>query len=340
MKEYSLKERELSRAAFVMMTPGQGSQFNGMAADLVQHPVGAAVFREVDEILEFGLTELMCDPAGEALKDNAVAQPAIVATTIAAREVYLAEHPDMTDIIPSFYIGHSLGELTALYFAGVLTAHDVLVIARERGKLMQQVNEQTPGGIVTVITKKEKDMITVDEICNETGVCLATYNTPIQVSISGLADNIQEAIILVKKAGFGFFPLNNVPPSHTQLMQPAMVGLRDFIDRSRIVFRNANAPVITNLTGKSADRGTALQAASIEQVVNPVRFEQGISYARAHGLVNFVEFGPRTILAKFIPQIFPINKHGEEYFSALSIHDVKSAKEAVLTPWLKMAIWN
>ena len=340
MKEYFLKERELPRANLVMMTPGQESQFNGMAADLVQHPVGAAVFREVDGILGFGLTESMCDPAGEALRDNAMAQPAIVATTIAAKEVYQAEHPDMADIIPSFYIGHSLGELTALYFAGVLSAHDVLIIARERGKLMQQVAEKTPGGMVTVITNKnrdevkESDLLTIVDICDQTGVYLAAYNSSSQYTISGLTANIEEAIKLLRKHnGFMLFPLQNVPPSHTIYMKPAMKGLKQFIEDQGIVFRDPHSPVIMNATGKSASWGADIKSGFIGQLVQPVRFDQGIQFARSYGVFSFMEFGPKELLAKLIPQIFPkmYSKDREPYFSAVSVFNVASARSTILT---------
>ncbi len=335
MREHAIgKERQPRRARFVIMTPGQGSQFAGMGVKLAEHPAGASVFREADEMLGFSLSERMFDPSGEALKDNAVAQPAIVAATIAANEVFLAEYPEMANVIPQFYIGHSLGELTALYFAGVLRGQDALVIAYERGRLMQQVAEQTPGGMVAIITERdldkvrENDMLTIDDICKQTGVYLATYNTPAQVSISGLAENIAEATRLLKETKFKIIPLRNVPPSHTPYMRPAMEGLIKFINESGIVFRDPNAPVLLNLTGKEEDRGEAIKKGFVAQLVNPIRFEQGITFARSHGVGTFMEIGAKSILSGFIPYIY--GKYSQQYFSTIPVHDVESAKASSL----------
>jgi len=331
MREHALgKERQPRRARFMMMTPGQGSQFAGMGMKLAEHPAAAAVFREADEILGFPLSERMLDPSGEALKDNAIVQPAIVAATIAANELFLAEHPEMANVIPQFYIGHSLGELTALYFAGVLRGQDALIIAHERGKLMQLAAEQTPGGMITIRTEKdldkvrESDMLTVDNICKQTGVYLATYNSSAQVSISGLADNIAEAARLLKETKFQILPLKNVPPSHTPYMRPAMEKLMKFLNQSGIVFRDPNSPVLLNLTGKEEDQGEVIKRALVAQLVNPVRFEQGINFGRSQGVGTYMEFGAKSILSGFIPYIY--GKHAQEYFSTIPVYDLESAK--------------
>lgn len=331
MREHNIgKEGQQRQARFVLMTPGQGSQFPGMGAKLAEHPAAAAVFREADEILGFPLSEQMFDPSGNALKDNAIAQPAIIAATIAANEIFLSEHPEIINVIPSFYIGHSLGELTALYFSGVLSGRDALIIAHERGKLMQQATEQTPGGMITIRTEKnleyvkENDILAVDTICRGTGVYLATYNSPAHVTISGLANNIEEAARLLVKTKFQFMPLRNVPPSHTPYMQPVIQELMDFIERKGIIFHDPNAPVLLNYTGKEEYRGEGIKRGFLAQLVNPVRFEQGITFARSHGHGIFVEFGPKSILSGFIPYIF--GKYSQAYFSTHPIVDIESAK--------------
>lgn len=112
-------------------------------------------------------------------------------------------------------------------------------------------------------------------------------------------------------------------------MKPAMEGLIKFINDSGIVFRDPNAPVLLNLTGKEEDQGEAIKRAFVAQLVNPVRFEQGITFARSHGVGTFMEIGPKSILSAFIPYIY--GKRAGEYFSTISIYDVESAKGAQLS---------
>lgn len=300
---------------------------SGYGAHLAVHPAGAAVFHEADEILGFPLSLQMWDQSDKYLKDNTIAQPAIVATTIAAHAVFQAEHPELKHVTPAFYIGHSLGELTALYLSGVLSGKDTLMIARERGRLMQQVTTATPGSMTVIGMKKNKPGVDtmytqaneINTICNEEKVFVAAYNHPDQITISGLIDNIEAATKRLKKAGFRTHLLKNVPPGHTRYMEPVKQDLAAFIHANGIIFHDPHTPVIMCATGKDVDTGKEAELLFLQQLVMPVRFEQGINYARSHGIEKFIEFGPTKILASFIPQINPQSK-------SYTVYDMESAQ--------------
>jgi [acyl-carrier-protein] S-malonyltransferase len=176
--------------------PGQGSQYVGMGADL---PTAAEVFDRADRLLGFALSRLCLEGPAEALDDTVNTQPAILAVSVAALEA-LRERLGP----PRWVAGHSLGEFSALVAAGALTFEDALHLVRERGRLMKEAGQRSPGGMAAVIGLERE---TVGRICAQISeqssahVGIANDNCPGQIVISGDEGALQAALAALSAAG-------------------------------------------------------------------------------------------------------------------------------------------
>src|SRR5712692_7940048 len=136
---YAIRNKQLSmRSAFVF--PGQGSQGVGMGQDLAALPSAQRIFAEADRVLGFALSQLMFGGPKASLDDTINTQPALYTLSVAAYE-------SLANKSAHFAAGHSLGELAALYVAGVFSFAAGLKLVRERGRLMKQAGEKHPGGM-------------------------------------------------------------------------------------------------------------------------------------------------------------------------------------------------
>lgn len=184
----------MSATAFVF--PGQGSQYVGMAQDLVAtYPQARAIFEQADATLGFALSTLCFNGPENELTDTINAQPALLTHSIAALRVLQTLRPDLT---PAFVTGHSLGEYSALVAADALDFADALKLVRERGRVMKAAGEKTPGAMAAIIGM---DTATLESVCAEAGVQIANYNAPGQIVISGEKDALQRAVELAKARG-------------------------------------------------------------------------------------------------------------------------------------------
>ena len=174
---------EPMKVAYVF--PGQGAQWVGMGRDLYQNFDSAkAIFEQADKTLGFPLSRLCFDGPEDELRQTINAQPAIVTVSFACLEASRSVNAGLPSA--SFVAGHSLGEYTALAAAGVLDFATTVYLARERGRLMHEAGQITPGGMVAIIGLDEPPLA---EVCEQTGACIANINCPGQIVISGAEDN-------------------------------------------------------------------------------------------------------------------------------------------------------
>ncbi|MFN7598778.1 MAG: ACP S-malonyltransferase, partial [Cereibacter sp.] len=145
--------------AFVF--PGQGAQTIGMGRDLAAaSPAARAVFAEVDDALSENLSDLIWNGQADQLQLTRNAQPALMATSIAALRALEAEGAGITSV--AFVAGHSLGELSALAASGALSFADGLRLVRKRGELMKRAGELAPGNMAAILGL---DIPTLDQVC-------------------------------------------------------------------------------------------------------------------------------------------------------------------------------
>jgi len=163
---------EAMKAAYVF--PGQGSQSVGMGLDLYQSFKAAkTVFEQADKALGFSLSKLCFEGPEEELTKTVNAQPAIVTVSFACFEAARSLNGGLPPA--AFVAGHSLGEYTALAAAGVLDFAIAVYLARERGRLMHEAGQITPGGMAAIIGLDESPLA---EVCRQTGTRIANINCP------------------------------------------------------------------------------------------------------------------------------------------------------------------
>src|SRR5262245_51125434 len=254
-----------------LLFPGQGAQAAGMGKALAQQfPVAAQVFAEADAALGFGLSQLCFEGPDDDLKLTTNAQPAIVATSIAALRVLEQE----TGVQPAYVAGHSLGEYSALVAAGVLTLSDAVRIVRERGRLMQEAVPVGVGAMAALFNLSAED---VAAVCAEAAegevVSPANLNGGGQIVIAGHASAVRRAVAGAKARGAKrAVELAVSAPFHCALMKPAADGLARALES--VTVHSPTAPVIANVTADINADPLRVKELLIQQVTAPVRWEE------------------------------------------------------------------
>jgi [acyl-carrier-protein] S-malonyltransferase len=289
--------------------PGQGSQSVGMGRELAAHyPVAAATFVEADELLGFALSKLCFDGPEAGLTDTINAQPALLATSVALLRVLEQELGEVTIAAggaPACVAGHSMGEYSALVASGAVSYADGLRLVRERGRLMKQAGEQTPGMMAAILGLDEGPVAAVcAEVAAKTGgvVQVANDNCPGQVVISGDKAGMEAAMAALGEAGARkVVPLAVSIAAHSPLMQPAAVELRAAI--AATTFVEPRVPVIGNTTAQPLTTAGALRDELSAQLTGGVRWASSMQRAVAGGVTDFVEVGPGEALVGMMKRI-------------------------------------
>lgn len=288
--------------AFVF--PGQGAQTIGMGRALAEaYPAAKAVFDEVDDALGEPLSTLIWegDIADLTLTQNA--QPALMATSIAALRAMEAEgfgidHAD-------FVAGHSLGEYSALCAAGALTLSDTARLLRIRGVAMQ---EAVPVGVGAMAALLGLDFETVVAIAAEAAgdeVCQAANdNDPGQVVISGHKDAVDRAMVLAKERGAKRALLLPVSaPFHCALMAPAAHVMAEAF--AAVVISKPVCPVVVNVRAEAIEEPDRFRDLLIAQVTGAVRWRESMQWMERAGVTEYWEIGAGKALSGMIKRIVP-----------------------------------
>ncbi len=273
--------------------PGQGSQQVGMGRDLYDsYDSARALFEQADEILGFSLSRLCFEGPEEELRLTINAQPALVLVSFACLQAARETCGDSLPA-PSFVAGHSLGEYTALATANVLDFATTVRLARERGRLMYEAGLKRPGGMVAIMGLDEAWLA---EVCHETDTCIANFNCPGQLVISGARENLTRAADLAKTSGASrAIPLPVSGAFHTPLMQPAMEGLSQAV--AGLNFQQPTVPVIANVTARPLATGEEVKTELITQLCNGIQWQRSIEYMINNGVSTFIEIGPGKVLS-------------------------------------------
>lgn len=279
--------------------PGQGAQAVGMGRDLYDNFSAAkAVFQQADEVLGFSLSQVCFQGPEEELRLTINAQPAIVAVSYACMQAAQGMAGNNLPA-PAFIAGHSLGEYTALAVANVLDIADTLRLTRERGRLMHQAGLKQPGSMAVVLGLDEE---AVAGVCSETGTCIANYNCPGQLVISGAEGNVARAMDMAKDRGASrVVPLAVSGAFHSPLMMPAVDGLSRFVDG--LDFQNPTIPIIANTTARPLTSGEEVKKELVRQMCEGVQWQRSIEYMIDNGVSTFVEIGPGKVLTGLIKRI-------------------------------------
>jgi [acyl-carrier-protein] S-malonyltransferase len=286
--------------AFVF--PGQGAQTIGMGKALAEaYPAAKAVFDEVDEALGESLSALIWggDIADLTLTQNA--QPALMATSIAALRALEAEGIGMETC--AFVAGHSLGEYSALCAAGALTVTDTARLLRVRGAAMQ---EAVPVGLgaMAAILGLDFEAVTAlaadaagDEVCQA-----ANDNDPAQVVISGHKDAVERAMVLAKERGAKrALPLPVSAHFHCALMQPAAAVMA--VALAGVVISRPTVPIVVNVRAEAVEEPDRIRDLLIAQITGAVRWRESVQWMERAGITEYWEIGAGKALSGMIKRI-------------------------------------
>ncbi|GAB3793315.1 ACP S-malonyltransferase [Spirosoma humi] len=281
--------------------PGQGSQFRGMGQDLYQQSDAARLlFEQANDVLGYSLTNIMFEGSDEDLKQTIYTQPAVFLHGVVRALTNESFAPDRSDV--SMVAGHSLGELSALTAAGVLSFEDGLRLASVRATAMQRACDLVPSTMAAVLGLADD---VIERVCGEITeeiVVPANYNCPGQVVISGSVAGIKLAEERLKAAGAKrVVPLAVSGAFHSPFMEPAQTEFAEAVQN--MPFNAPRYPVYQNVNAIAVTDPQQLKANLIAQLTSPVRWTQSVEQMVADGATEFYECGPGKVLQGLIKKI-------------------------------------
>ena len=282
--------------------PGQGAQTIGMGQALAQDYAAAqAVFDEVDEALGEKLSDLIWTGSQDDLTLTRNAQPALMATSMAAMAALKSE--GVTIEAAAYVAGHSLGEYSALCAAGALSLGDTARLLRTRGQAMQ---EAVPVGKGAMAALLGLDLATAQKVAKAAAqgqICTAANdNDPAQVVVSGHREAVERAVELAKAEGAKRAILLPVSaPFHCALMDPAAEVMADAL--SHVDIERPAVPVVGNITAHAESSPMLLRNHLVDQVTGAVRWRESVLWMAAHGVTETWEIGAGKALTGMVRRI-------------------------------------
>ncbi|MDO6731035.1 ACP S-malonyltransferase [Marinovum sp. 2_MG-2023] len=286
--------------AFVF--PGQGAQAIGMGKALAEaYPASKAVFDEVDAALGENLSQLIWEGDAAELTLTENAQPALMATSIAAMRALEAEGIAVTSA--DYVAGHSLGEYSALAAVGALSVADCARLLRIRGQAMQAA---VPVGVGAMAALLGLDIEGARKVAAEAAqgeVCeAANDNDPGQIVVSGHKGAVERAVEIAKTAGARRAVLLPVSaPFHCALMEPAARAMAEALDNVEI--SKPSVPLVANVVAKSVDDPATIRSLLVDQVTGAVRWRESVEWMAAKGVDDIWEVGAGKALCGMIRRI-------------------------------------
>ncbi len=267
------------------------------------YPEARAVFEEADAALGFPLSRLCFEGPEAELTLTANAQPAIIATSVAALRVLAKE----TGLSPGVVAGHSLGEYSALVAAGALRLADAVRVVHLRGRFMQEAVPAGTGAMAAILGL-ERPVVeaTCAEVAAELGavVSAANLNGGGQIVIAGVKAAVDRAMDALKARGAKrAVPLQVSAPFHCALMQPAAERLA--AELAKIDVAPLQVPVVTNVEAAPNQDATRVRALLTQQVTAPVRWEESVQRLAGMGVDRAIEVGAGAVLAGLVKRIAP-----------------------------------
>lgn len=321
----------------IYMFPGQGSQAKEMGGSLFDHY--KELTAKADSILGYSIKELCLEDPRNELNSTQFTQPALYVVNALSYFKKIEE----TKQVPDFVVGHSLGEFNALLAAGCFDFETGLKLVQKRGELMSQVSG---GGMAAVLNASKEE---IEEILKANGIAnvyLANYNTPSQIVVSGLADEIAKAEKHFQQGKMRFYPLATSGAFHSAFMQDSMVKFRDYL--KEFTFAAPNIPVIANVTARPYENDAILDTLS-SQIASTVRWSESVQYLLALGAsrgdaVEFVEVGHGDVLTRLVLTVkmqtpeAVLQQYIKDNLSSVKVEESAPAKPSGADE--KVAAWN
>ena len=289
----------MSKSAFLF--PGQGAQSVGMGSESRAAGGAAAdLFATASDILGYDLAELCERGPADKLDRTDYSQPALYVCSLAAVETLRTTDPARVDAV-DVAAGLSLGEYTALVFAGAMSFEDGLRVVKQRGEAMQQAAEATDSGMVAALMLTADQIDAVIENASEAGrIQIANYLCPGNTVLSGERAAIERATELIDAEGRAA-PLSVAGAFHTDIMKPADDRLAEAL--AAVEIREPRLPVLSNVDARPHRDPESIRQTLVAQVLSPVRWEETIRAMQADGVDRFTEVGPGQVLRGLMKRI-------------------------------------
>jgi [acyl-carrier-protein] S-malonyltransferase len=284
---------------YCFVFPGQGSQYVGMGKDLYDaYPEVKEIYDKAETILQFNLKKQSFEGPETELRNTNITQPAILVHSIACNEIIKKKNINI-----QLACGHSLGEYSALFSAGVLSFETALKLVKQRGELMFSEGLKKPGAMAAIIGLSED--IVIDLCKTISGVVVpANFNAPGQTVVSGDPDAVKKLCnIAADKGALKTVMLPVSGAFHSPLLQESAENYKTYLKSFK--FNPPNFPIIPNRTGIATSDLNEIRSALEEQLINPVLWTKTIQTAQNLEITNFIEVGPGRVLTGLIKRIAP-----------------------------------
>ncbi|HJH12635.1 MAG TPA: ACP S-malonyltransferase [Brevibacterium ravenspurgense] len=273
----------------VVACPGQGAQKSGFLTPFMEIDSFKQTIASASEAVGLDLIAHGTTSDDETIKDTAIAQPLLVASAIAsAREV-------LGDTAPSFYAGHSVGEIGAAALAGILTDSDAMNFVGVRSRGMAQASKAVPTSMAAVIGGVQDDVLAAIEAA---GLQPANVNGGGQIVAAGALENIDKLKDNPPERT-RVIPLQVAGAFHTDFMASAQPELQELADSL-----NPNDPtvsILSNRDGRPVENGREYVQSLVSQVTSPVRWDlcqQTLVESGVTGLLELLPGGTLTGIAR------------------------------------------
>lgn len=285
-----------------ILFPGQGSQYLGMGREFIEaDPEAAALMAMAENISGSPLRRLCFEGPIDELTRAVHLQPALTVINLICYQQLIRTLPDFT---PAYVGGHSLGECSALYAGGILSAEDTMALVSKRGEFIEREGAANPGGMQAILGLTIDEVEQLLESYDGPGtVVAANHNSEKQVIVSGDNEGLEGLNRLCRDLGARVIPLQVSVANHSPLIAGAVDDFASFMET--LTFDEPKIPILFNVTAAPEKDPAAIRSIMARQIVSRVRWYESINIMIDDGVEVFVELGPKNVLTGLMKKIVP-----------------------------------